>query len=150
MASAYPPSSTSASRTQPAIIGTPIEPQDGPGPEIMAASTLDGNNVVNLADEDLGKIKEIMIDVPSGRVAYAVLSSGGFLGLGDRLFAIPWSALTLDVNRKCFILDVDAERLKDAPGFDKDHWPTMADPTWANEVHAYYGQRAYWEPRPTE
>jgi hypothetical protein len=55
MASAYPPSSTSASRTQPAIIGTPIEPQDGPGPEIMAASTLDGNNVVNLADEDLAR-----------------------------------------------------------------------------------------------
>jgi hypothetical protein len=149
MGYAYPPGTTSAA-AKPAIVGTPIEPQGGPGPEIMGASTLDGNNVVNLADEDLGKVKEIMIDVPSGRVAYAVLSSGGFLGLGDRLFAIPWSALTLDVNRKCFVLDVDAERLKSAPGFDKDHWPTMADPTWANEVHAYYGQRAYWEPRPME
>lgn len=148
MGYAYPPSTSAAAK--PAIVGTPIDPQGGPGPEIMGASTLDGNNVVNLADEDLGKIKEIMIDVPSGRVAYAVLSSGGFLGLGDRLFAIPWSALTLDVNRKCFVLDVDAERLKDAPGFDKEHWPMMADPAWANEVHAYYGQRAYWEPRPTE
>jgi sporulation protein YlmC with PRC-barrel domain len=125
------------------IVGTTRNP-DGPGPEIMAASTLEGNDVVNYQDQDLGKIKEIMIDVPSGRVAYAVLSSGGFLGLGDKLFAIPWAALSLDTDRKCFILDVDAERLKNAPGFDKDHWPTMADPTWATQVHAYYGQRAYW------
>lgn len=112
----------------------------------MAASTLEDDDVVNLAGEDLGKIKEIMIDVPRGRVAYAVLSSGGFLGIGDRLFAIPWGALKLDVERKCFILDVDAERLKNAPGFDKDHWPSMADPVWASEVHSYYRQRNYWDP----
>jgi sporulation protein YlmC with PRC-barrel domain len=116
----------------------------GPGPEIMAADTLEGDDVVNTKGEDLGNIKDIMIDVPSGRVAYAVLSSGGFLGIGDKLFAIPWSALTLDADRKCFILDVDKETLKNAPGFDKDHWPSMADPTWAQEVHDYYGQRGYW------
>jgi sporulation protein YlmC with PRC-barrel domain len=155
MASTYPtdrgiPGSTTGTITETTtgttpIVGPTTNPQ-GPGPEIMAASTLEGNDVVNRQDQDLGKIKEIMIDVPSGRVAYAVLSSGGFLGLGDKLFAIPWSALTLDTNRKCFILDVDAERLKNAPGFDKDHWPTMADPTWATQVHAYYGQRAYWQP----
>lgn len=87
-----------------------------------------------------------MIDVQSGQVAYAVLSSGGLLGLGDRLFAIPWSALRLDVERKCFLLSVDAERLKDAPGFDKDHWPSMADTRWASEVYAYYDQPNYWRP----
>lgn len=149
MASAYPagsstPGSTTGSMGTQKIVGSSVR-ADGPGPEIMAADTLEGNQVVNGKDEDLGKIKEIMIDVPSGRVAYAVLSSGGFLGMGDRLFAIPWGALTLDTDRKCFILDVDEERLKAAPGFDKDHWPSMADPTWANEVHAYYGQRAYWQ-----
>lgn len=117
---------------------------EGPGPEIMAADTLEGDDVVNTKGEDLGNIKDIMIDVPTGRVAYAVLSSGGFLGIGDKLFAIPWSALTLDADRKCFILDVDKETLKNAPGFDKDHWPSMADPTWAKEVHDYYGQRGYW------
>lgn len=120
------------------------ENTSGPGPEIMAAETLEGDDVVNTKGEDLGNIKDIMIDVPSGRVAYAVLSSGGFLGVGDKLFAIPWSALTLDADRKCFILDVDKETLKNAPGFDKDHWPSMADPTWAKEVHDYYGQRGYW------
>ncbi|MGE5469585.1 MAG: PRC-barrel domain-containing protein [Bacteroidota bacterium] len=121
-------------------------PGEGPGPDIMAADTLEGDSVVNPEGDDLGKIKEIMIDVASGQVAYAVLSSGGLLGIGDKLFAIPWSALTLDASRKCFVLDVSKERLNEAPGFDKDHWPSMADHTWASQIHAYYGQRNYWQP----
>jgi sporulation protein YlmC with PRC-barrel domain len=119
--------------------------RSGPGPEIMAASTLEGDAVVNTKGEDLGNIEEIMLDVPRGRIAYAVLSFGGFMGMGDKLFAIPWSALVLDTERKCFVLDVDKERLKLAPGFDKDHWPTMADPRWASDIHSYYGSRPYWE-----
>jgi sporulation protein YlmC with PRC-barrel domain len=119
---------------------------EGPGPDIMAADTLEGDSVVNTLGEDLGKIKDIMIDVNSGRVAYAVLSSGGLLGIGDKLFAIPWSAMVLDANRKCFVLDVSKDRLDKAPGFDKDHWPSMADLNWATQVHAYYGQPNYWQP----
>jgi len=69
---------------------------DGPGPEIMAAATLDGNKVISADGEHVGKISDIMLDVRSGRVAYAVLAQGGFLGIGDHLHAIPWSALTLD------------------------------------------------------
>jgi sporulation protein YlmC with PRC-barrel domain len=118
---------------------------EGPGPYVMAADTLEGDDVVNAQGEDLGDIKSIMIDVPSGRVAYAVLSSGGFLGIGDKLFAIPWHALTLDADNKCFVLNIDKERLKNAPGFDKDHWPSMADQRWATEVHSYYQTRPYWE-----
>jgi sporulation protein YlmC with PRC-barrel domain len=117
----------------------------GPGPQVMAADTLEGDAVVNLQGEDLGEIQDIMIDVPSGRVAYAVLSFGGFLGMGDKLFAIPWNALTLDADNERFILDVPQERLQNAPGFDKDHWPSMADQRWATEVHFYYGTRPYWE-----
>ena len=128
-----------------AIVGDPSSRSGGPGPEIMAASTLEDDDVVNRLGDNLGKIKEVMIDVPSGRVAYAVLSSGGLMGIGDKLLAIPWSALTLDTDRKCFILDVGTERIKEAPGFDKDHWPSMADPEWAGAVHAYYGQRNYWQ-----
>ncbi|KON80484.1 PRC-barrel domain-containing protein [Azoarcus sp. PA01] len=143
MASINPPGTPSTQKA--GIVGSGIEDSSGPGPEVMAASTLEGDDVVNRAGEDLGNIKEIMIDVQSGRVAYAVLSTGGFLGLGRKLFAIPWGALTLDTDRKCFILDVDAERLRNAPGFDKDHWPSMADPTWASEIHAYYGQQNYWQ-----
>lgn len=118
---------------------------DGPGPQLMLADTLAGNKVVNLEDENLGKIDGIMLDVQSGHIAYAVLSVGGLFGLGDRLFAIPWSALTLDVQNKRFILDADEERLKNAPGFDKDRWPSMADNSWALQVHTYYNRRPYWE-----
>lgn len=85
-----------------------------------------------------------MIDVQRGSVAYAVMSCGGFLGLGDKLFAIPWSALTLDADRHCFVLDADKERFEKAPGFDKDRWPAMADGDWASRVHEYYGVRPYW------
>lgn len=115
----------------------------GPGPRLMGANTLDGNDVYNKQDEDLGDIKEIMLDMPSGRVAYAVLSFGGFLGMGEKLFAVPWSALKLDTLNHRFVLDVSKERLKEAPGFDKDVWPNMADPAWVNSVHTYYGVKPY-------
>jgi hypothetical protein len=72
-----------------------------------------------------------------------VLFFGGILGMGDKQFAIPWGALTLDANRKCFVLDVPEERLQNAPGFDKDQWPTMADPAWASELHTYYRTEHY-------
>lgn len=147
MASQFGPGQTPATGGSAGIVGSENDVRSGPGPEVMAASTLEGNDVVNNQGEDLGNIKEIMLDVMGGRIAYAVLSSGGFLGMGDKLFAIPWGALTLDTDRHCFILDVDKEHLKNAPGFDKDHWPSMADTTWATEVHTFYGQRNYWEPR---
>lgn len=128
----------------PRIVGRGNSSADGPGPDVMASATLDGNKVVSSDGEDIGKIKDIMLDVGSGRVAYAVLSSGGFLGIGDKLLAIPWSALTLDTEHKCFILAMTADRVKNAPGFDKDHWPAMADQTWATSVHQYYGSEPYW------
>ncbi len=109
---------------------------------VMSASTLIGDPVVNARGEDLGKLEEIMVHVDSGKIAYAVLSFGGFIGIGDKLFAIPWEALTLDEDNKQFILDIDKEKLEQAPGFDKDHWPNMADPTWGNQIYSYYGYEA--------
>src|SRR5262249_48629373 len=98
---------------------------EGPGPDVMAAATLDGTKVVSSDGEDVGKISDIMLDVRSGRVAYAVLSEGGFLGMGSTLHAIPWNALTLDTDAKCFHVSIAAQQIKDDPGFDKDHWPAM-------------------------
>jgi hypothetical protein len=105
---------------------------------VLSASTLMKDSVRNRMNEDVGAIKEIMIDVPSGRVAYVVLSVGGFLGMGDRLFAIPWESLVLDEDRKCFILDVDKSQLDNAPGFDKSNWPDMAEPSWGRGVRKYW------------
>ncbi|MCY7308663.1 MAG: PRC-barrel domain-containing protein [Rhodoferax sp.] len=122
---------------------TAERPHRGPGPRLMGANTLDGNDVYNQHDEDLGDIKEIMLDVANGRVAYAVLSYGGVLGMGEKLFAVPWNALTLDTVNKRFTLNVEKDRLKDAPGFDADDWPDMADPTWQQNVHSYYGTPPY-------
>jgi sporulation protein YlmC with PRC-barrel domain len=106
---------------------------------VMSASTLTGDKVVNPDGETLGKIDEIMIDTISGRVAYAVLSFGGFLGAGDKLFAIPWDQLSLDEDNKQFVLDMNTEKLKQAPGFDKNNWPDMADTDWSSRIYSYYG-----------
>jgi sporulation protein YlmC with PRC-barrel domain len=114
-------------------------------PRVLAADTLTGDKVVNLQNEDLGKIEHLMIDLATGRIAYAVLSFGGFLGMGDKLFAIPWSALTVDTLEKRFILQVDKELLKGAPGFDKEQWPNMADRAWGTQVFKYYGAKPYWD-----
>jgi len=112
---------------------------------VLSAGTLAGDRVRNSAGDDLGKIEEIMLDIPSGRVAYAVLSFGGFLGMGNKLFAVPWDALTLDEEEHEFILNVDKQTLENAPGFDKDNWPDMADPSWGSQIYDYYGSKPYWK-----
>ncbi|MDB5935985.1 MAG: hypothetical protein JWQ01_3329 [Massilia sp.] len=114
----------------------------GPGPALMGADTLLGEDVVNRNDESLGDIKEIMIDMRNGQVAYAVLSFGGMLGIGEKLFAVPWQALQLDTVNKRFVLDISKDRLESAPGFDKDAWPDMTDPSWSNQIHNFYGTDA--------
>jgi len=111
---------------------------------VVAADSLTGNRVVNNKKEDLGTIEHLMIDMEKGRIAYAVLSFGGFLGMGDKLFAIPWSALSYDSSADRFVLGVDKPLLERAPGFDKTNWPDMADRTWSAEVCSYYGARPYW------
>ena len=111
---------------------------DGPGPQVMAADTLTGDDVRNGADEKLGEITDIMLDVPTGRVAYVVISFGGFLGIGDKLFAVPWHALTLNEREHEFLLNVDRRQMEDAPGFDRDNWPDMADPEWGAQVDDFY------------
>lgn len=112
---------------------------DGPGPALMGADTLIGDEVYNHNDEELGDIKEIMLDMRTGQIAYAVLSFGGILGMGDKLFAVPWERLTLDTINKRFLLNVDKSQLKDAPGFDKNNWPDMGSDAWNQQMEAFYG-----------
>lgn len=117
-------------------------------PQVLSTTAIIGNKVINKSGEQLGTIKELMIDLDDGQVAYAVLSFGGFLGLGDKLFAIPLEALTSGAEAGTVILDVDRELLENAPGFDKDHWPNDAqyEAGWLLDIYEYYGYSPYWMP----
>lgn len=105
----------------------------------LSATTLIGDPVRNSEGDALGKIEDFMIDLDSGCIAYAVLSFGGFLGLGDKLFAIPWASLRVDLEEKCLRLDIDPETLEKAPGFDKDQWPKSKDFGMVTTVYEFYG-----------
>lgn len=113
-------------------------------PNFLSASSINGTPVENTSGEALGKIEELMIDLNNGRVNYAVLSFGGFLGVGNKLFALPFEALRFDSVNEKVILDVDKEVLENAPGFDKDNWPDTTEHAWLVDVYDYYGYRPYW------
>lgn len=105
---------------------------------------LKGVTVRNPEGEDLGKLEDVVVDGRSGRVAYAVLSFGGFLGMGGKHFAIPWQALQEGSTPEYVILDVPKERLEEAPGFDEDNPPTYNDQRWGTQIYEYYGYQPYW------
>lgn len=108
---------------------------------LLSASTLRGDAVRNPQGEDLGKVEDMMIDVSTGAIGYVVLSFGGIFGIGDKLFAVPWSALSVNESEHRFVLDVPRERLEKAPGFDKQSWPDFADPTFRSGIDTYYANR---------
>ena len=110
----------------------------------LGATSLIQDKVVNLAGQDIGRIEELMIDVTTGRVAYAVMSFGGFMGIGNKLFALPWSAVTVDEAKKRFVVNVTRESLDQMPGFDKDHWPDLNDLEYATGVYRQWGATPYW------
>jgi sporulation protein YlmC with PRC-barrel domain len=114
-------------------------------PRVLRTKDIFSDRVRNAAGEDLGKIEELAVDVNTGRIVYAVLSFGGILKMGNKLFAIPWEALQLDQQNKQFILNVDKTVLENALGFDKEHWPDMADPRFGTTVYQHYGYKPYWE-----
>lgn len=106
---------------------------------LLLASSIQGDPVKNAQGEDLGNIKEIMLNTDTGEIQYAVLSFGGFLGMGDKYFAVPWKALSVDWNNECLILNVEKSLLQNAPGFDKDKWPNMAEQKFHQEIQNHYG-----------
>jgi sporulation protein YlmC with PRC-barrel domain len=112
---------------------------------VQAASSITGTKVLNPMGERLGTIEDVMLHADSGDIAYAVLSFGGFMGVGEKLFAIPWEALTIDADQG-IVVNVDRERLEQAPGFGKDDRPSTADEAWMQELHRYYGFE--YAPRP--
>ncbi|MEO6489231.1 MAG: PRC-barrel domain-containing protein [Ferruginibacter sp.] len=89
----------------------------------LTASSIIGDKVHNNEDEHLGHIKDIMLDIRSGNIEYFVIEFGGFLGMGEKFFAIPFNKLELDADKKVFRFNEKKETLQKAPGFDKHHWP---------------------------
>jgi hypothetical protein len=104
-----------------------------------------GSRVVNQQDESIGKIEDFVIDASAGRIAYAILSFGGFLGVGNKYFAIPWNAFKFNLADKKAVLNVDKKLLENAPGFDKDNWPNFSDTTFGTTIYSHYGYTPYWE-----
>ena len=113
-------------------------------PQVLSASSINGDYVKNTDGERLGHIEDLMIDLDSGQIAYVVLSFGGFLGIGNKLFAIPWQAFQLDAENKEFFLNVSEAKLKNAPGFDKDNWPDMTSREWGQTIYDYYEYTPHW------
>ncbi|HEX9854440.1 MAG TPA: PRC-barrel domain-containing protein [Acidimicrobiia bacterium] len=111
---------------------------------VLSAGTLAGDPVKNPTGERIGDVKEVMIDLPTGRVAYLVLSYGGFLGMGDKLFAVPWDVVTIDQDDQAVVVDIDKSELERAPGFDNEAWPDFSDATWTKEIHEHYGVPYEW------
>jgi sporulation protein YlmC with PRC-barrel domain len=103
--------------------GLPVQARDKSG--VLKASELIGMTVQGTDGKKLGDIKDLVIDPEEGGVEYAVLEFGGFAGIGDKYFAVPWEALQLDQTNKKILLDVHKKELKDAPGFDKNNWPDL-------------------------
>ncbi len=109
---------------------------------VARCSTLSGTLVLDAHGQELGKIEDIALDLLAGRVAYAVLSFGGILGIGDKLFAVPWKKLKR--HRQEWQLNVERHRLEQAPGFNKENWPDLADPSWEMQISGYYGSDVNW------
>ena len=105
---------------------------------VLKASAILGKKVVDTDGKKLGSIKDLVLDPYQGAIQYAVLDFGGFLGVGDKYFAVPWAVLNFSAEKKAFVLDISKKDLKKAPGFDKKKWPDMNDPRWAVTIYEYY------------
>ncbi|TAL64013.1 MAG: PRC-barrel domain containing protein [Legionella sp.] len=108
--------------------------------KIVKSSEVTGVDVKNLAGDNLGNINEVVIDKAQGNVSYLVLDFGGVLGFGNKFFAIPWHMFSYNEEKDCFILNLDKEMLKNAPGFDKDNWPNFTSPNTATSIEQFYTQ----------
>ncbi|CAN5349917.1 hypothetical protein BH09PSE5_BH09PSE5_19200 [soil metagenome] len=111
---------------------------------LMGLVSLTGARILNYDQEILGTVADLMFDLDSGRVSYAVMASGGFLGLGEKHFAIPWGVLEIDRDRKCLVLDADAATFQKSPGFNPGRWSESqpGDSSWQDKLHLHYRSKS--------
>jgi hypothetical protein len=111
---------------------------------LIGADKVNGTDVYNLEGDKLGEVEEIMLDKINGQVAYAVLSFGGFLGMGHKHYPLPWSQLRYDTRKGGYVVNIDKEKLKDAPSIDRDTRDFMWTPDYGRGVDKYYGVPSIW------
>jgi hypothetical protein len=111
---------------------------------LIAADKVEGTPVKNRLGDTLGTIERVMIDKRGGRVAYAVMSFGGFLGIGENRHPLPWSVLTYDTGLDGYVVDIDKDKLRNAPTFKPNEKVDWSDEAWGRRVHDYYGAQPYW------
>ena len=110
---------------------------------LIAADKVSGTNVYNPAGDNLGTIDDIMIDKASGRAIYAVMSFGGFLGIGENYYPLPWATLKYDARKGGYVVNLDKNKLEGAPSYDHSsvfEWT----PAYGRKVDSYYGTPSYW------
>jgi sporulation protein YlmC with PRC-barrel domain len=122
----------------------------GSTPRLLSASALKGSRVGNFAGEDLGKVDDLIVDTDKGCFGYVIVSQGGFLGIGDKLIAVPWELVTVRPADHEFLLDIEKQMLLDAPSFERNHWPDMSDGAWAAMIHSHFAQKPYWNSEVTD
>ncbi len=105
--------------------------------DLVASDKVQGTNVYNAAGETLGSIHDVMIDKPSGKVAYAIMSFGGFLGIGNQYHPLPWSVLHYDTEKGGYVVNLDKRQLEGAPAYDADQEPAWGDRTYEGTIHDF-------------
>ena len=111
---------------------------------LISADKVEGTTVKNQRGESLGSIYQIMIDKYTGKVAYSVMSFGGFLGIGERYHPLPWSMLTYDPKLEAYVVNLDKQRLEGAPTFGRNEAVDWEDRAWGKRVHDFYNVPPYW------
>ena len=112
---------------------------------IISADRVTGTNVYNTAGEKLGHVEKVLLDKYSGKVAYALMSFGGFLGIGEKYHPLPWNALKYDTGKEGYVVNLDKKMLEAAPTVDTYEGSHWRDEAWNRKVHDYYKQSPYWE-----
>jgi hypothetical protein len=106
---------------------------------LIAASKVEGTSVYNRRGESLGSIYDVMIGKRSGKVGYAIMSFGGFLGMGERYHPLPWEVLDYDEQQGGYVVDLDKQRLQDAPSYGVDETPDWSNRDYGRRIDEYYG-----------
>ncbi len=125
-----------------------VSHDSAPTHRLIAGAKVAGTPVYDTAGERLGAVEDVMIDKESGRIAYAVLSFGGFLGMGEKHHPLPWVALRYDTALGGYVVALDRTRLEGAPALADESDEAWGDPAWGQRIHDYYGLSPYWSMMP--